>query len=1032
MHAVADLASYVDRILGRVRAVLAARGMGLVALAALLLTLACIPALRAFRFTAWSVSAGRLFLLVGLAVVVALVLVRPLLGLRRGRFLRRVAGADPDLAERLRTFVERREQSGPMLDLLAEDALVRAAALPPRRLVSLPSILAWAGLGAGAALLLVWLGTRDGAVGHGTALLWTGWLRAPAVTAVEVEPGSVTVRRRADVLIRARPRGFYGESASLAVLRGGATEWESVAMPRAAEAGGFEFVLAGVEDALRYKVTVGDVTSEAYDLAVEDLPRVTRLKLVYRYPEWTRLPERTEDPGGDVRAVAGTQVDVEIETDRPLRGGVLRVDGGAEQALEGSGASARGRIAVEEDGRYHLALRHGNETVRLTDDYRIEIVPDEPPVPTVRHPTRDVRATSIEEVTVRVGAEDDFALRDLELRYSVNGAKEETVRLPAGGPSAQHEHVLALEPHRLAPGDLVSYYAVARDARAEATTDMYFIEVTPFEREFLQSQQSGGDEGGEGPGDESSDITRRQKEVVVATWNLSRGREASAGEGAKTLSGMQSRLQGQAQTLAERMRRRGLSDVDDDFRTFVENMDKAAEAMGPAAESLGGARWAEALPHEQKALQHLLRAEAVFRRIQVSRGGRGGSAGGSEGRDLAEMFELELDAGKNQYETRQQASARERELDDLQRRLQQLARRHEEGARSPERRDPQSLFEQRWRQEVLRREMEETARALQEAQRRAQAAEAQGQGQGQRQSPSGAQGGQSAEGQGQRGERSEERGGSGEGSRARARALDSARQRVEEAARDLLTAAESPNPRERAEAESRVRRRLQEAEELLADEGRRTAGNGEPLGEREARRALEALERARGRLERLRPGAGRAQERDDQRGTARDGRGAERGSEAGSEPGGEARGASPSARAPGEGDRAGGGDRGAGAGGEEQPLSDEERAGLLRRTLEDATALERALGRDGEVGPASAEFARELRDLIAHGAGAGGNPELLERELKALTLALQPIEERLKRRLGAAAASSVRTLPNPDVPPDQRDAVADYYRRLSR
>ena len=60
------------------------------------------------------------------------------------------------------------------------------------------------------------------------------------------------------------------------------------------------------------------------------------------------------------------------------------------------------------------------------------------------------------------------------------------------------------------------------------------------------------------------------------------------------------------------------------------------------------------MPNEQKALQYLLRAEATFRQIQVAFGQRGGGGGGGGGaaRDMAALFDLELDTEKNQYETR--------------------------------------------------------------------------------------------------------------------------------------------------------------------------------------------------------------------------------------------------------------------------------------------------------------------------------------------------------------------------------------------
>ena len=90
-------------------------------------------------------------------------------------------------------------------------------------------------------------------------------------------------------------------------------------------------------------------------------------------------------------------------------------------------------------------------------------------------------------------------------------------------------------------------------------------------------------------------------------------------------------------------------------------------------------KWRDALPPEQKALQSLLRAEALFRNIQVAFGQQGGGGGGGGGaqRDLARMFDLELDTTKNQYETGQQseaekASAQQKAIDDAFERLKEL------------------------------------------------------------------------------------------------------------------------------------------------------------------------------------------------------------------------------------------------------------------------------------------------------------------------------------------------------------------------
>jgi len=270
--------------------------------------------------------------------------------------------------------------------------------------------------------------------------------------------------------------------------------------------------------------------------------------------------------------------------------------------------------------------------VALSDEYAIEVVPDEKPTIEIRKPGRDWRATSIEEVPVRIRAEDDFRLRDVSLHYSVNGGAWQAVPVGGGAKSSEGEPVLDLEQlgatqaksadKRLEPGDLVSYYAVAKDRKQAAQTDLFMVQVQPFERRFLQAQ-SGNNDGG-AMADEQGAISERQREILLATWNLQRSDERGARtqqqleDSAKMLAELQATLAQQARTLAQRTRARASLEEDERIRTFVESLERAATVMDPAIAHLNTFKLPEAVPFEQQALQQLLRAESAFREVQVS------------------------------------------------------------------------------------------------------------------------------------------------------------------------------------------------------------------------------------------------------------------------------------------------------------------------------------------------------------------------------------------------------------------------------
>src|SRR5262249_19210860 len=136
---------------------------------------------------------------------------------------------------------------------------------------------------------------------------------------------------------------------------------------------------------------------------------------------------------------------------------------------------------------------------------------------------------SVEEVFTEMKATDDFGINSLELYYSVNGGKEEKVDVFRNNGQAPKEisgsHTFFLEKKNLKAGDYVMYYAKAVDSRNPSNTvqtDLYFIEVRPYAREYRQGQAGGGGGGGGGgqrggEGDSADALVKRQKDIIVAT-----------------------------------------------------------------------------------------------------------------------------------------------------------------------------------------------------------------------------------------------------------------------------------------------------------------------------------------------------------------------------------------------------------------------------------------------------------------------------------------------------------------------------------
>jgi len=504
-----------------------------------------------------------------------------------------------------------------------------------------------------------------------------------------------------------------------------AGRWEPVTMQSEADTASgatYHFVFAGLPENVDYYVAAGPLVSSHYKVRVVDLASVKQIRITYHYPTWTHMPPATQEHSGDLRAIEGTEATVDLEMDRPLKNGELTLDDGNNVQLTSSVANHyRASIRLLKDGAYHVADVDEGQQVRLSEDYFIATDKAMPPEVAIDRPRGDYRASPIEEVTVAVKASDPSGLNDVHLHYSVNGGPDRDVNLlkSAGSKEADGSYLLPLEDFKLVPGDLVSLYASAKDGHGEARTGISFIQVDPFEREFSQSQQMGGGAGAGGAAGNQMEISKRQKELIAATWKQQNDKSASAKDAAAAgqfLSDAQQKLRDQVTALSRRMQSRDISEANDEFTDFDKDMQDAAASMTPSAQKLKNMQWKDALPLEQKALQALLRAEATFRKIEVAFGQRGGAgaAGGNAGRDLASLFDLELDTEKNQYETAQNTNPADRfqkQVQDVLEKLDALAKRQEDLAQQH---PPQQTFEQRWQQEMLRREAEQLQRQLQQ------------------------------------------------------------------------------------------------------------------------------------------------------------------------------------------------------------------------------------------------------------------------------------------------------------------------------
>jgi uncharacterized protein DUF4175 len=651
-----------------------------------------------FLYEDWAVTSFRLFAWVALLALTARFIVFPLWArVSDDRVALYLEESEPSLQAAVLSAVEVGDKgaasvSPALAERLVETAVERCRTIDFGRPAERPGLrrasallAAAAGLGMVAAIL------SPAFLRHAAPYLFAPWLvRAASPYAIELEPGHVTLPRGGSQTVTARLVGFDAEGVDLLIRAGTAGDWKRWPMTLDPAAAGFRFVLFGVETGSEYCAEANGVRSPVFHIEVADVPYVKKIDVEYVFPAYTGLSPQTHEDTGDVVALRGTEVRVKVTPTMKVDAGRLRIGAAAPRDMAvGSDGTLTASFTVAAEGFYRIELPRREGMQPASPEYTIDVVADQPPRVAIRKPGRDAKVTSIEEVFTELEAEDDYGIGRAELVYSVNGAPEKTVVLHAGRArkSLAAGHTFFLEELGLEPGDFISYYARAADQgqpSQTATTDIYFMEVRPFGREYRQAEQR--PPGGGGGAGTDDALSQQQRQIIAATFKLVRDRSRIADEqytqDLGVLAAAQGRLQAQVQSLVQRMANRGEVEVGSGFDSTAQSLRTAEGEMGQARDRLQEQKAREALPREQTALQHLQRAEAAFREVQVSfeQGGGGGGGGSMNAEDLADLFELELDKLKNQYETVQrgsQAKAADK-VDEVMERLKELARRQEQ------------------------------------------------------------------------------------------------------------------------------------------------------------------------------------------------------------------------------------------------------------------------------------------------------------------------------------------------------------------
>ncbi|MFN0198007.1 MAG: hypothetical protein ACKVT0_14775 [Planctomycetaceae bacterium] len=248
----------------------------------------------------------------------------------------------------------------------------------------------------------------------------------------------------------------------------------------------FAAMLPAVNQSLTHYVAAGDAESNMRTVEIVPRPRIEKLSVGYRYPEYAQQPaQQPGETSGDLAALLGSHVELVVECSKPLRKAFLQTDGGLSLPLTISADNAKSarirfllgseQFKLTSTMNAPLLIGPTRYQLQLTDTdgydnrdalwHSITPLPDHPPQITWLKPGRDIQAKPDDTVKLSLQSRDDIGLAETRIVYRVNEQSEvvELQRISQERLTSTNDVDWELSAHKLRPGDSLQYWAVTTD-----------------------------------------------------------------------------------------------------------------------------------------------------------------------------------------------------------------------------------------------------------------------------------------------------------------------------------------------------------------------------------------------------------------------------------------------------------------------------------------------------------------------------------------------------------------------------------------
>ncbi len=319
----------------------------------------------------------------------------------------------------------------------------------------------------------------------------------------EIFPGNREITKGDSVLIRIKTAGEKPAEIFLSVKSEDQPEFsEKKLLPDSL--GNFVYEAFSVKNSFEYFAHAKKIKSETYKISVVSRPVISEFTVSVLPPAYSRLPETRQKDNGNIYALPGSGIKINLAASRNLSKAEILFSDGSQRIMNTASNSSSLFFTANKELDYKIVVEDGQGFTNPSPiQYSIKLMPDSPPSIEMLSPNQNIKLSGESKISLVSKISDDYGFSRMNLNYRLSTSKyrpvpEEYLKIPvAVSPNLKEDdvyYVWDLSQLILAEGEAVTYFLEVFDndninGPKSAKTPLFTITVPSLDALFADADK---------------------------------------------------------------------------------------------------------------------------------------------------------------------------------------------------------------------------------------------------------------------------------------------------------------------------------------------------------------------------------------------------------------------------------------------------------------------------------------------------------------------------------------------------------------